>query len=103
MKNLPNLLVAITLLLTAITTQAQTIVVQPYLQDASPNSIRMMWETSAGEESLVLWGPDEDLGNTTSGNSFSSVGAAMMHDVQLTGSGAIHHVLLSSCHGAGSF
>jgi len=85
MKNLPNHLIAITLLLTAISTQAQTFVVQPYLQDASPNAIRMMWETSSGEESLVLWGPDENLGNTTTGYAFSSVGTAMMHDVQLTG------------------
>ncbi|MCK0146780.1 hypothetical protein MWU78_14075 [Arenibacter sp. F26102] len=32
------------------------ILVQPYLQDAEPNSIKIMWETSLGEESLVEWG-----------------------------------------------
>jgi len=85
MKQPLNFLTAITLLLMAIQTQAQTIVVEPYLQDATPNSIRIMWETSEGEESVVMWGIDELLGNTTSGNSFSSVGAAMMHDVQLAG------------------
>jgi hypothetical protein len=44
-----------------------------------------MWETSIGEESVVIWGLEESLGNSTSGNSFSSVGSAMMHDVQLLG------------------
>ena len=32
-----------------------------------------------------MWGLEEILGNSTSGNSFSSVGSAMMHDVQLLG------------------
>ena len=72
-------------MLMATNTQAQTFVVQPYLQDAAPNSIRIMWETSTGEESVVIWGLEESLGNSTSGNSFSSVGSAMMHDVQLLG------------------
>ena len=77
--------IVFSLTLIAITAQAQTFVVQPYLQDAEPNSIRIMWETSAGEESLVMWGLDETLGDTTSGIYFSSVGSAMMHDVQITG------------------
>ena len=34
----------------------EEILIQPYLQDAEPNSIKIMWETSAGEESLVEWG-----------------------------------------------
>ena len=87
MKQLLNILffVVISLIVLATTTQAQTFVVQPYLQDAAPNSIRIMWETSSGEESVVMWGLEETLGNSTSGNSFSSVGSAMMHDVQLLG------------------
>jgi len=74
-------------LTTALATQAtaQTFVVQPYLQDAEPNSIRIMWETTSGEESTVIWGETEGLGNETTGMSFSSVGSAMMHDVQLVG------------------
>ncbi|MBC8150801.1 MAG: hypothetical protein H8E97_05900 [Bacteroidetes bacterium] len=84
MKQLLNILffVVTSLMLMATNTQAQTFVVQPYLQDAAPNSIRIMWETSTGEESVVMWGLEESLGNSTSGNSFSSVGSAMMHDVQ---------------------
>ena len=85
MKKFLILSIAFCLTLITITAQAQTFVVQPYLQDAEPNSIRIMWETSAGEESLVMWGLDETLGDTTSGISFSSVGTAMMHDVQITG------------------
>lgn len=64
---------------------AQTFIVQPYLQDATPNSIRIMWETSSGEESTVNYGVDENLGNTTTGIYFASDGSAMMHDVQITG------------------
>ena len=87
MKQLLNILFSVvtSLMLMATNTQAQTFVVQPYLQDAAPNSIRIMWETSTGEESVVIWGLEESLGNSTSGNSFSSVGSAMMHDVQLLG------------------
>ena len=87
MKQLLNILFSVvtSLMLMATNTQAQTFVVQPYLQDAAPNSIRIMWETSTGEESVVVWGLEESLGNSTSGNSFSSVGSAMMHDVQLLG------------------
>ena len=70
---------------TAILCQAQTFVVQPYLQDATPNSIRIMWETSVGDESIVLWGIDQGLGNTTTGSSSSSIGSAMIHETQLTG------------------
>ncbi len=39
------------------------ILVQPYLQDAEPNSIVIMWETTSGEESIVEWGTTEKLGN----------------------------------------
>ena len=46
---------------------SQNINVGPYLQDAEPNSITVMWETSSGEESTVEWGETANLGNTTSG------------------------------------
>ena len=82
MKNLLTIVFAIVLTTQSI---AQTFAVQPYLQDATPNSIRIMWETTSGEESTVLWGETEVLGNASTGVSFSSVGAAMMHDVQLVG------------------
>ncbi len=64
---------------------AQSIKVGPYLQNAQPNSIYIMWETTSGEESLVEWGATEALGNTTIGTAFNSVGDAFIHEVQLTG------------------
>ncbi|MBT5147185.1 MAG: fibronectin type III domain-containing protein, partial [Flavobacteriales bacterium] len=85
MKQFFNGLFFVVILMMAIDTQAQTFVVQPYLQDATPNSIRIMWETSAGEESVVMWGLEETLGIYTIGTSFSSVGSAMMHEVEITG------------------
>ncbi|MEZ4988332.1 MAG: metallophosphoesterase family protein [Saprospiraceae bacterium] len=62
---------------------AQTIKVQPYLQDASPNSIYILWETDSLSESVVEWGLTVSLGNTTSGTAQYSVGEAMIHEVKL--------------------
>ena len=64
---------------------AQTLPVLPYLQDATPSSIRIMWESSFGTESTVEWGLDENLGNTVTGISFPGMGGSVMHDVQITG------------------
>jgi hypothetical protein len=64
-------------------TIAQTIKVQPYLQDATPNSIYIMWETDAPSESIIEWGLSESLGNSTVGNSNPSDGTSMIHEVKL--------------------
>ena len=85
MKQICQVLFIVATTLTARNNQAQTFVVQPYLQDATPHSIRIMWETSVGEGSVVMWGTDETLGNSSSGTSFSTQGSAMMHEVHLTG------------------
>ncbi|OWY20306.1 hypothetical protein C7N43_09960 [Sphingobacteriales bacterium UPWRP_1] len=73
------------LLLFCIAMQAQTIEVKPYLQDAEPNSIRIMWETSLGTESTVEWGTTIAMGNTTSGSVEPGSGLSQIHQVQLTG------------------
>ena len=73
------------LLAISFSASAQTIKVQPYLQDAHPHSIYILWETDSGEESLVHWGLTDDLGNTTEGTAQVSVGDARIHTVQLTG------------------
>ena len=65
--------------------QAQTIQVQPYLQDATTNSIRIMWETSATDESTVEWGLTNALGNMASGTAQTGSGTSRIHDTQLTG------------------
>lgn len=64
---------------------SQTIKVQPYLQDASPNSMSILWETDFSEESIVEWGLTESLGNSATGNAENSNGTAMIHTVQLYG------------------
>lgn len=43
----------------------QKMVVSPYLQDASPTSIQIMWETSVGGECAVRWGTSKALSNET--------------------------------------
>ena len=64
---------------------AQTIKVQPYLQNASPNSIFIMWETDSDDESIVEWGLTENLGNTTIGTAVQSSGTSRIHEVKLEG------------------
>jgi len=79
-----NLTLAYLLLISSINfLSAQSIKVQPYLQDATPNSIYILWETDIGAESIVEWGLTETLGNTTTGTAFNSVGSAMIHEVNL--------------------
>ena len=48
---------------------AQKIEIEPYLQNASPNAMTIMWQTDFGEEATVLWGTDPKLGKVTQGTS----------------------------------
>lgn len=64
---------------------AQTIKVLPYLQDAEPNSVVIMWETDSTDESIVEWGITESLENTTSGNAEAIQGDSRLHTVKLEG------------------
>ncbi|HHS94962.1 MAG TPA: hypothetical protein ENJ45_00105 [Phaeodactylibacter sp.] len=64
--------------------KAQTITIQPYLQDASPHAITIMWETDSLPESVVEWGLTQNLGNQTSGTSYPSNGTHTVHEVPLT-------------------
>jgi hypothetical protein len=63
---------------------AHELVVQPYLQNASPDAIHVMWETDGGEESVVEWGPTDALGSATTGDAFVGSGASRHHHVELT-------------------
>ena len=58
--------------------------VQPYLQDAEPNSVRVMWESEGLGEAVLEWGPDSELGNVLSSTGSPSSGGAM-HDVIIEG------------------
>lgn len=81
MKNLTTLFILLISVHPFLT--AQTIKVQPYLQDALPNSIYILWETDSLTESIVEWGLTDTLGNTTSGTAQPSFGDAMIHEVKL--------------------
>jgi len=63
-----------------------TIRVQPYLQDAEPNAIKIMWETSSGEESIVEYGLTPKLGKKEQGISYgANFNESRIHEVQLEG------------------
>lgn len=53
------------------------------MQDVSPNSAYIMWETDMGLESVVEWGLEQDLGNVSEGDWQYSNGGAVIHTVKL--------------------
>ena len=62
------------------------ILVQHYLQDAEPNSITIMWETSSGEESIVEYGTSPRLGKKAEGNAEGiNFSDTRVHSVKLKG------------------
>lgn len=63
----------------------QNINVGPYLQDAEPSSIKIMWETSSGNESTVEWGTSNALGNSSSGIFIAGNGLSRIHTTTLAG------------------
>ena len=70
----------------AVIAQENSFLVRPYLQDAEPNSIKIMWETAQDGESIVEWGTTPKLGKKTSGTSFTlTFGPSRLHEVQLNG------------------
>jgi hypothetical protein len=64
---------------------AQSVVVQPYLQEVTPDSAWILWETTSGDQSQVDWGETSSLGNSDTGVSLSGRAGSRMHQVQLTG------------------
>lgn len=62
---------------------SQNIKVQPYLQDAFPTSMNILWETDFMDESIVNWGLTNSLGNTAIGTADSTSGTARVHDVKI--------------------
>ena len=63
----------------------QSIIVQPYLQNASANSITIMWEGSGCNSGIVNWGLTNSLGNITVASSVNSEGGACIYTAELTG------------------
>jgi hypothetical protein len=80
----PMRALALALVLLPCPALAQELVVQPYVQDRGPTSAWILWETSAGEESRVEWGPSEALGTSSTGGSIATEGAHRVHEVELS-------------------
>ena len=72
-------------LLLPIIISSQTILVGPYLQDAQTNSIRIMWETSTGQESIVEYGTTTSVLNSVSGTSVLGYAVSQVHDTKIVG------------------
>ncbi|MDO1499520.1 fibronectin type III domain-containing protein [Winogradskyella maritima] len=86
MKN--KIILALLFLVCALQAQKPTpeFVVHPFLQDATPNSIIIKWETSHGEESIVEWGSSSKLGKKTNGISYDiNFSASRIHEVKIEG------------------
>jgi len=64
---------------------SQNLTVKPYLQNAEPTSITIMWETSSNTESRVDYGLTPSLGNVSTGISINNPGGAKVHEVEITG------------------
>jgi len=62
---------------------SQEMVVAPFLQSASPDSIWVVWETSEGDEAVVQYGTTADLGEQASGTSTEGHDGTRVHEVQL--------------------
>ncbi|MDP6909035.1 MAG: FN3 domain-containing metallophosphoesterase family protein, partial [Flavobacteriales bacterium] len=60
-------------------------VVKPYLQNAEPTSIHVMWETNTDNSTTVEYGLTSSLGSSMSGTAATGNGASFVHDVELTG------------------
>ncbi len=60
------------------------LVVKPYLQSATPNSMHILWETDSESQSIVEWGLSPFLTESTTGFSFSNYGTSKIHTVELT-------------------
>ena len=68
-----------------LTVSSQSIIVQPYLQNASSHSITIMWEASSCDPGLVNWGTSNSLGNISSATSLNSHGGDCIYTSKLTG------------------
>ena len=60
-------------------------VVKPYLQNAEPTSIHIMWETDMDNSTTVEYGLTTSLGTSVPGSAVTGNGASQIHDVGLTG------------------
>ncbi len=57
----------------------------PYLQDPSPTTMWVCWETANTTESVVEYGTTPSIPSSTSGNFLNSSAGTIIHQVRLTG------------------
>ena len=62
---------------------AQQLIVRPYLQNASPTEITIMWETDAPGDCTVAYGLSNALGNSVSSSSIVGLGNSRIHTAKL--------------------
>ena len=87
MKKINQLLIFLFVGATQMMAQSEPqILVQPYLQNAEPNSITIMWETTNGEESVVEYGTTPKLGKKATGKAEDiNFSESRVHTVTLIG------------------
>ena len=84
MRNL--LLPFMWVLLFALASNAQTILVEPYLQDAEPTSIQILWETDGGTSGAIEWGTDpNNLNQSESASSTVTAGTNLLYLAKISG------------------
>ena len=65
---------------------AQIILVEPYLQDAEPESIKILWETNSGTTNTVEWGTvQNNLNQSATASSITTQNPNLLHEASLTG------------------
>ena len=60
-----------------------TLLVKPFLQLASPESVTVVWETEEGQESRLEWGETESFNHVECGTTFESWNGTQIHAVTL--------------------
>jgi hypothetical protein len=75
----------VSIFLLPISVFAQTIAVEPYLQDAEPDRITIMWETNTDTSTSVEYGLTASLGTFMPGVSITGNGTSQIHTVTLNG------------------
>ena len=83
MSKIATSLIALIFSIVTLNTWSQSISVGPYLQDAHPNAMTMMWETNSIDESIIEWGATNSLGSTSIGTFVTGSGLSRVHTVVL--------------------
>ena len=84
-KQIINIVVALIVCLQTFGQEIK-IEIEPYIQDVTPNSVIIKWQTNTGETSTVEWGVTNKLGKKTKGTSYDvNYTDVRIHEVKLTG------------------